>query len=101
MSYKCYVCGKGSSSGNTVSHSNKASKRLFRPNLQELRIVVNGKKTREYVCTSCIRSGKIQKVKKQLLIFESCFFVVLTKKFLYYQMFFLCSRKYFLILFLA
>ncbi|MDR2616904.1 MAG: 50S ribosomal protein L28 [Endomicrobium sp.] len=36
MSYKCAVCGKGASSGNTVSHSNKASKRLFRPNLQSL-----------------------------------------------------------------
>ena len=41
MSYKCYVCGKGSSSGNTVSHSNKATKRLFRPNLQALRIIVD------------------------------------------------------------
>ena len=49
MSYKCYVCGKGSSSGNTVSHSNKATKRLFRPNLQALRIIVDGKKTKEYV----------------------------------------------------
>ena len=61
MSYKCYVCGKGSSSGNTVSHSNKATKRLFRPNLQQIRIVVDSKKTKEYVCTSCIRSGKVQK----------------------------------------
>jgi large subunit ribosomal protein L28 len=61
MSYKCAVCGKGSSSGNTVSHSNKASKRLFRPNLQSLNIVVNGMKTREYVCTSCIKSNKIKK----------------------------------------
>jgi large subunit ribosomal protein L28 len=61
MSYKCAVCGKGSSSGNTVSHSNKASKRLFRPNLQSLNIVLNGKKAREYVCTSCIKSNKIKK----------------------------------------
>jgi large subunit ribosomal protein L28 len=55
------VCGKGSVSGNTVSHSNRATKRLFRPNLQEVRIIVDGKKTKEYVCTSCIRSGKVQK----------------------------------------
>jgi large subunit ribosomal protein L28 len=61
MSYKCVVCGKGSSSGNTISHSNKASKRLFRPNLQSLNIVLGGKKTREYVCTSCIKSNKVKK----------------------------------------
>jgi len=61
MSYKCFVCAKGSSSGNTVSHSNKSTKRLFRPNLQSLRIAVKGKKTKEYVCTACIRSGKIEK----------------------------------------
>ncbi|MDR2772400.1 MAG: 50S ribosomal protein L28 [Elusimicrobiota bacterium] len=61
MSYKCIVCGKGSSSGNTISHSHKASKRLFRPNLQNLRIIVNGKKTSGYVCTACIKSNKIQK----------------------------------------
>jgi large subunit ribosomal protein L28 len=61
MSYKCVVCGKGSASGNTISHSHKATKRLFRPNLQSLRIVVDGKKTRGYVCTSCIKSNKIQK----------------------------------------
>ncbi|OEG70719.1 50S ribosomal protein L28 [Candidatus Endomicrobiellum trichonymphae] len=61
MSYKCTVCGKGSRSGNTVSHSNKASKRLFRPNLQSLNILLNGIKTRKYVCTSCIKSNKIKK----------------------------------------
>ncbi|MDR3113277.1 MAG: 50S ribosomal protein L28 [Endomicrobium sp.] len=61
MSYKCVVCGKGSSSGNTISHSNRATKRLFRPNLQSLRIILDGKKTTEYVCTSCIKSNKIKK----------------------------------------
>jgi len=61
MSYKCVVCGKGSSSGNTISHSHKASKRLFRPNLQSLNIIAGGKKSREYVCTSCIRSNKVKK----------------------------------------
>jgi large subunit ribosomal protein L28 len=61
MSYKCILCGKGSTSGNTISHSNRASKRLFRPNLQSLNIILNGKKTREYVCTSCIKSNEVKK----------------------------------------
>ncbi|MDR3112298.1 MAG: 50S ribosomal protein L28 [Elusimicrobiota bacterium] len=61
MSYKCVICGKGASSGNTVSHSNKATKRLFRPNLQRLSIDINGNKKRRYVCTSCIKSNKVKK----------------------------------------
>ncbi|GMO64814.1 MAG: 50S ribosomal protein L28 [Endomicrobiia bacterium] len=61
MSYKCIICNKCSRSGNTISHSNKVSKRLFRPNLQSLNIIVNGKKTCEYVCTSCIKSKKVKK----------------------------------------
>jgi large subunit ribosomal protein L28 len=61
MSYKCAVCGKGSRAGNTISHSNKASKRLFKPNLQSLNILLNGIKARKYVCTSCIKSDKVKK----------------------------------------
>lgn len=61
MAYKCIFCDKGSAAGNTISHSNKTSKRLFKPNLQSLNIVLNNKKTREYVCTSCIKSNKVKK----------------------------------------
>lgn len=38
-----------------------ASKRRFNPNLQKIRIVVNGTAKREYVCTRCLKAGKIQK----------------------------------------
>jgi large subunit ribosomal protein L28 len=61
VSRKCIVCGKNSKSGNTVSYSNKASKRIFKPNIQSLNIFLNGKKTRELVCTSCIKSDRIKK----------------------------------------
>ncbi|MDR2676782.1 MAG: 50S ribosomal protein L28 [Endomicrobium sp.] len=61
MSHKCSVCGKRSTSGNTISHSNKTSKRLFKPNIQSLNIILNGKRLRKRVCTSCIRSDRIKK----------------------------------------
>jgi large subunit ribosomal protein L28 len=38
-----------------------ASKRRFNPNLQKIRILVNGTARREYVCTRCMKAGKIQK----------------------------------------
>jgi large subunit ribosomal protein L28 len=61
MIIKCIICGKKSASGNKISHSHRASKRRFHANLQSIRIKLAGKVTRKYVCTSCIRSGKVQK----------------------------------------
>ncbi len=61
MLTKCVICGKKSASGNKISHSHRASKRRFHANLQKLRIVLNGKNDKAYVCTSCIRSGKVIK----------------------------------------
>ena len=58
MAFKCTVCGKGPVSGFSYSHSNRATKRIFRPNLRRQLISVEGKPMRAYVCTSCIRSGK-------------------------------------------
>ena len=57
----CYSCGKGPAFGNSRSHSMVATKRRFNPNLQKIRIEVGGAPRREYVCTRCIKSGKIQK----------------------------------------
>ncbi|MCW2975012.1 MAG: ribosomal protein [Actinomycetia bacterium] len=38
-----------------------ATKRRFNPNLQRIRILVNGTAKRAYVCTRCLKAGKIQK----------------------------------------
>jgi large subunit ribosomal protein L28 len=38
-----------------------ATKRRFNPNLQKVRIEVRGTPSREYVCTRCLKSGKVQK----------------------------------------
>ena len=39
-----------------------ATKRRFDPNLQRVRIVVGGTPKRAYVCTRCLKGGKVQKV---------------------------------------
>ena len=61
MSRKCFVCGKFPRVGNTVSHSNMKTKAIWRPNLQKVRIMVEGKRLREYVCTKCLKAGKVVK----------------------------------------
>jgi large subunit ribosomal protein L28 len=38
-----------------------ATKRRFNPNLQRVRLLVNGVKKRAYVCTRCLKGGKVQK----------------------------------------
>jgi len=61
MARRCEVCGKGPSFGNHVSHANNRSTRRWYPNLQTVRTMVAGKRTRVRVCTSCIKSNRVVK----------------------------------------
>jgi large subunit ribosomal protein L28 len=61
MAKVCHVCAKGPSFGNSRSHSMVATKRRFNPNLQKVRILENGSPTRAYVCTRCLKAGKVTK----------------------------------------
>ncbi|MBL7048234.1 MAG: 50S ribosomal protein L28 [Nitrospira sp.] len=58
---ECSVCGKKKVTGNNVSHANNKTKRVFRPNLQKIRVQTEHGRKRQHVCTRCIRSGKIRK----------------------------------------
>lgn len=61
MARVCEICGKGHQVGMNVSHSHNRTKRVLKPNLQRVRISRNGGTERIYVCTRCLRSGKVQK----------------------------------------
>jgi large subunit ribosomal protein L28 len=61
MARVCEVCGRGPQFGNKISHANNVTKRRWNLNLQSVRAVIKGSTKRLRVCTSCIRSGKIQK----------------------------------------
>ena len=61
VSKVCSVCGKKPGFGNNRSHSMVATKRRFNPNLQRVRLLVNGVKKRAYVCTRCLKGNKVQK----------------------------------------
>jgi len=62
MARVCFVTGKRPSTGHKVSHSNKKSKRRWMPNLQKVRILVNGKPKRVWVSVKALKSGKVQRV---------------------------------------
>lgn len=61
MAKVCDICGKKPQYGNNVSHANNRTRRRWEPNLQRVRARNNGSVKRVKVCTSCIRSGKIEK----------------------------------------
>ncbi len=61
MAAVCDVCGKRPQVGMRVSHSHRRNKRRWYPNIQKVRAMVNGAPRRVFVCTSCLRAGKITK----------------------------------------
>lgn len=64
MSQKCEICGKVPLFGSRISHAHNVTKRRWMPNLQRIRIMVNGQPKKANVCVQCLRGGKIQKAVK-------------------------------------
>ncbi len=60
---KCSICGKGAHFGKKVSHSHRRSNKMWKSNIKSVRCKVNGSDNakRMYVCTSCLRSGKVER----------------------------------------
>ncbi|MCP9440616.1 MAG: 50S ribosomal protein L28 [Nitrospira sp.] len=61
MAFQCEFCQKKPVFGNNVSHANNKTRRVFNPNLQTVRAVIDGAHKRVRVCTRCLRSGRIKK----------------------------------------
>jgi large subunit ribosomal protein L28 len=58
----CEICGKGPVFGQSISHSHKATKKKWRPNLQRAKTQTDSGTKRIWVCTRCLRSGRVQKI---------------------------------------
>jgi large subunit ribosomal protein L28 len=79
MGMQCAMCGKKPVIGNQKTYRGKAkylggvgkkitgiNKRTFKPNLQRIKVAVDGETKRTRVCVQCIRSGRVQRpVKRQ------------------------------------
>ena len=75
MSRRCEICGKGPHTGNTYTHRGLPkrtggigikvtgkTKRVFRPNLQRVKVKIKGTVKHIRICAKCLRSGKVTKV---------------------------------------
>ena len=58
---KCSICGKGPNFGNSVSHANNKNRKVWKPNVQRIKVVDKGTVRRIRVCTQCIKSGRVSK----------------------------------------
>lgn len=58
---RCFVCDKGVAYGNTVSHANNKLRRTWRPNLQVVRVLHDGRTVKVKVCTRCLAAGKVKR----------------------------------------
>jgi len=61
LARKCEICGKGVVVGMKVSHSHIRTKKTWAPNLQRVKVLIEGTPRRIMVCTRCLRSGKVQR----------------------------------------
>ncbi len=61
MARRCELCGKGTLTGNNVSHAHNKTRRVWRPNLVKIQILENGARKTIRVCTRCLRTGNFVK----------------------------------------
>lgn len=57
----CEICGKGTISGNSITHSDRKIRRTWKPNVRTITVMEKGVASRKTVCTRCMRSGKVQR----------------------------------------
>jgi len=98
MSYKCEICGKRVQKGNLIRHHRgvaggrwkrkaQKKKRVWLPNLHNVRVIVDGNVVRKRVCTKCLR--KVERPRRlpdgdsqraDLVVSKTASLVVQTKK---------------------
>ena len=59
---RCAICDKGAHFGINVSHSHRRTNKMWKSNIKSVRVKTeNGNAKKMYVCTSCLRSGKVER----------------------------------------
>lgn len=74
MSRRCVICGVGPMAGRTIKRkglakkkggvgkkTTRTTKKVFLPNVQRIKAIINGSVRTVMVCAKCIKAGKIQK----------------------------------------
>lgn len=62
MAKHCETCQKQANKANKVSFSNKHHTYRQQPNLQTVKVEINGSVKKIKICTSCLKANKVKKV---------------------------------------
>lgn len=62
MAKVCYFTGRKTTSANNRSHAMNATKRIVKPNLQKVRVMVDGTPKKVWVSARALKSGKVERV---------------------------------------
>ena len=58
----CAICEKGAHFGIAVSHSHRRTNKMWKANVKSVKVKVNDSQAKKmYVCTSCLRSGLVER----------------------------------------
>lgn len=58
---RCAICDKAAHFGNNVSHSHRRTNHMWKANVKSVRVRTETGVHKMYVCTSCLRSGKVER----------------------------------------
>ena len=58
---RCEICDKEVNYSMQVSHSHRRSNKMWSNNVKSVRVNVNGQAKKMYVCTSCLKSGLVER----------------------------------------
>ena len=62
---KCEICEKTLSHGNKISiarsHVSRRATRTIKPNIRNVKAIVDGQVKQVSVCSKCLRSGKVKR----------------------------------------
>ena len=61
MARRCDICGKGPMSGNTFSKSMNHHRRVWRPNLIDVKTEIDGRTVTVKLCSRCLKSNYVVK----------------------------------------
>jgi len=62
MAKVCYFTGRKTVSSNNRSHAMNQTKRTVKPNLQKVRVLIDGQPKKVWVSTRALKSGKVERV---------------------------------------
>jgi large subunit ribosomal protein L28 len=54
--------GLAKKKGGTGEKTSRVNKRPFLPNLQKIKAVISGHPKTIYICTKCLKAGKVEKI---------------------------------------